>query len=156
MYFRLHTGKGQLRGCKETVRQRNSEYEWIRRFHESGCVRRLDNIDYQLRRVSRQRVSFALSSSNSSFREQIAHRIDQLFAVNRYLVCTSYVRSEFKVRGNLAADNTMRSHGQSKYYREHSTSLPRADCLVAFRLIDTNCSSKLFPISCFQPFQLFI
>jgi len=48
--------KGMIaRVQKKTAREWNNGYERIWWFRTSGCVRRLDNIDYQLRRVSRQR-----------------------------------------------------------------------------------------------------
>lgn len=138
---------------KRTDREWNNRCEWIRFewFRASGCINGLDNIDYQLPRVSHGNVS--LPSSNSDFREQIVYLIDRLFAVNRYLVRTSYVQSEFKVRDNLVVEGIKRSHEQSKYCRERHVSILSWLFGCFSCLIDTNCSSKLFPISCFQPLQ---
>lgn len=70
--------------CEDGINGR----EWVRRFPADDCVRRLDNIDYQLRRVSWRRIAGPRVSPG--IRVFASDR--RLFAVNRYLVPTSYVK----------------------------------------------------------------
>lgn len=77
--------------------ERSRGYEGAARVNEitdatisdaGDCVGRLDDIDYQLRRViavtNRRPVSLY-----PDFRQQIAYHVGRLFAVNRYHVHTS-------------------------------------------------------------------